>query len=112
MKIGFVGLGKMGANMTERLLARGHSVVAFDVNAAAVAAAARQGAETAASLADLAAKLEPPRTVWIMVPAGKPTEKPSGPLRASSPPAMSSSTAAIPTTPIRSAGPGPSRITG
>ncbi len=80
MKIGFVGLGKMGANMTERLLVRGHSVVAFDVNAAAVAAAARQGAETAASLEDLAAKLDPPRTVWIMVPAGKPTEETVGSL--------------------------------
>ena len=75
MKIGFVGLGKMGANMTERLLARGHSVVAFDVNPAAVAAAGRQGAETAASLRELASKLDPPRAVWIMVPAGKPTEE-------------------------------------
>jgi len=75
MKIGFVGLGKMGANMTERLLARGHSVVAFDVNPAAVAAAGRQGAETAASLRELVSKLDPPRAVWIMVPAGKPTEE-------------------------------------
>ena len=75
MKIGFVGLGKMGANMTERLLARGHSVVAFDVNPAAVAAAGRQGAETAGSLRELVSKLDPPRAVWIMVPAGKPTEE-------------------------------------
>ncbi len=75
MKIGFVGLGKMGANMTGRLLARGHSVVVFDVNPEAVAAAGRQGAETAASLRELASKLDPPRAVWIMVPAGKPTEE-------------------------------------
>ena len=75
MKIGFVGLGKMGANMTERLLVRGHSVVAFDVNATAVAAVGQQGAETAASLRELASKLDPPRAVWIMVPAGEPTEE-------------------------------------
>ena len=75
MKIGFVGLGKMGANMTERLLARGHSVVAFDVSPAAVADAGRGGAETAASLRELVSKLDPPRAVWIMVPAGEPTEE-------------------------------------
>jgi 6-phosphogluconate dehydrogenase len=75
MKIGFVGLGKMGANMTERLLARGHSVVAFDLDPAAVAAVGRQGGETAASLRELASKLDPPRAVWVMVPAGEPTEE-------------------------------------
>jgi 6-phosphogluconate dehydrogenase len=75
MKIGFVGLGRMGANMTERLLARGHSVVAFDVDPAAVAAVGEKGAETAASLRELASKLDPPRAVWIMVPAGEPTEE-------------------------------------
>ena len=75
MKIGFVGLGKMGANMTERLLARGHSVVAFDLDPAAVAAVGRLGAETAASLRELTSKLDPPRAVWIMVPAGEPTEE-------------------------------------
>ncbi len=75
MKIGFVGLGKMGANMTERLLTNGHGVVAFDRAPAAVAAAAGLGAIPAASLKDLAAKLEPPRAVWTMVPAGGPTEE-------------------------------------
>jgi 6-phosphogluconate dehydrogenase len=75
MKIGIVGLGKMGANMTERLLARGHKVVAFDLNPASVAAAKLKGAEPAASLKDLVARLEPPRAVWIMVPSGEATEE-------------------------------------
>ena len=74
MKIGFVGLGKMGANMIERLLACGHSVVAFDVNPAAVAEAGQKGAEAASSLRELVSKLDPPRAVWIMVPAGDATE--------------------------------------
>jgi 6-phosphogluconate dehydrogenase len=75
MKIGFVGLGKMGANMTERLLERGHAVVAFDVDPASVAAVGRKGAEPASSLKDLAARLEPPRSVWVMVPSGEATEE-------------------------------------
>ena len=75
MKIGFVGLGKMGANMTERLVGRGHAVVAFDIDEAARAAAVRTGAETATTLRELVAKLEPPRAVWTMVPAGGPTEE-------------------------------------
>ncbi|HSQ79190.1 MAG TPA: decarboxylating 6-phosphogluconate dehydrogenase [Candidatus Bathyarchaeia archaeon] len=75
MKIGFVGLGKMGAAMTERLLLRGHAVVAYDVNPAAAAAVGLKGAETAATLKELSAKLETPRAVWVMVPAGEPTEE-------------------------------------
>jgi len=75
MRIGFVGLGKMGAQMTERLLEGGHSVVAFDLDQAAVTAAAQKGAEPASSLKGLASKLEPPRAVWVMVPAGEPTEE-------------------------------------
>ena len=74
MQIGFVGLGKMGANMVERLLGGGHEVVAFDLNADAVAAAAAKGAVGAASLEDLVAKLDTPRSVWVMVPHGKPTD--------------------------------------
>jgi len=74
MRIGMVGLGKMGANMTRRLIEKGHEVVGFDLGADARAAVAAFGAETASSLEELAAKLAPPRVAWVMVPAGKPTE--------------------------------------
>jgi hypothetical protein len=73
MKIGMVGLGKMGANMTQRLIAKGHHVVAFDLSDEARAAVASKGAETAATLAEMVAKLDPPRVAWVMVPAGAPT---------------------------------------
>ncbi|HWE66735.1 MAG TPA: decarboxylating 6-phosphogluconate dehydrogenase [Acidimicrobiales bacterium] len=73
MKIGMIGLGKMGANMSERLLKGGHEVVAFDLHAAARDAVAAKGAEPAASLAEFVAKLEKPRAAWVMVPAGEPT---------------------------------------
>ena len=74
MRIGMVGLGRMGANMTTRLIRGGHQVVAYDRDAAAVNTAAGGGAEGAASLEALVAALEPPRAVWVMVPAGAPTE--------------------------------------
>jgi len=66
-----VGLGRMGSNMTRRLMRGGHEVVAFDVNAEAVAALRAEGAVGASSLGDLVAQLEAPRAVWLMVPAGK-----------------------------------------
>ena len=69
-----VGLGRMGANMTTRLLRGGHEVVAFDRDPAALQRSAGEGATGASSLADAVAKLQPPRVVWIMVPAGAPTE--------------------------------------
>jgi 6-phosphogluconate dehydrogenase len=75
MQLGFVGLGRMGSNMVTRLLQGGHSVVAWDLNADAVRAVAAAGARGAASLAELAGALAPPRAVWVMVPAGEPTEK-------------------------------------
>jgi len=75
MRIGMIGLGKMGANMTERLLKGGHEVVAYDLSAAALEAASKKGAETATTLAELAGKLTPPRAAWVMVPAGAATDK-------------------------------------
>ncbi|MEA2461129.1 MAG: 6-phosphogluconate dehydrogenase [Actinomycetota bacterium] len=74
MRIGMVGLGKMGANMSRRLIKGGHEVVAFDVNPDAVSELAGEGAIGAGSLDDLVAQLERPRAVWIMVPAGKITD--------------------------------------
>ena len=74
MQLGMVGLGKMGANMATRLVRGGHEVVAFDRSADAVKASAAQGARGAASLEDLVKQLSAPRAVWIMVPAGDPTE--------------------------------------
>jgi len=75
MQVGMVGLGRMGGNMTKRLLQGDHGVVAFDADPHAVATAVEAGATGAQSLADLVAKLSPPRTVWIMVPAGEVTDK-------------------------------------
>ena len=75
MRIAMVGLGKMGLNMTRRLLRGGHEVVAADRSANAVKEAAREGALPAASVADAAAKLSPPRVVWLMVPAGPPVDE-------------------------------------
>jgi 6-phosphogluconate dehydrogenase len=74
MRIGMIGLGKMGANMTERLLKGGHEVVAYDLSADALRQAASKGAETATTLADLVGKLSAPRAVWVMLPAGKVTD--------------------------------------
>lgn len=69
-----VGLGKMGANMTERLLRGGHRVVVFDVQDVAIQRLTARGAVGAKSLAELSELLEPPRAVWVMLPAGRPTE--------------------------------------
>ena len=74
MQIAIVGLGKMGGNMVRRLLGGGHHVVAWDRDAAVVDTLAKEGATGATSLADLVSKLETPRAVWVMVPAGAPTE--------------------------------------
>ncbi len=74
MEIGLVGLGKMGGNMTQRLLGGGHRVVVFDRNPAPVSELGAKGAVPAQSLADFAEKLKPPRVAWVMVPAGAPTQ--------------------------------------
>lgn len=70
MKIGFVGLGKMGSNMVLNLLEQGHSVVVYDTVAERVAELVDAGATGASSLRTIGEMLEPPRVVWLMVPAG------------------------------------------
>ena len=74
MQLGFVGLGKMGLNMVTRLMRGGHQIAAFDRSADAVARAETAGARGVATLDALVAGLTPPRAVWVMVPAGGPTE--------------------------------------
>src|SRR5512132_1762539 len=75
MQIGLIGLGRMGGNMTRRLLEGGHNVMVWDRSADAIQAAGRSGATGAASIGDLASRLTPPRAVWVMVPAGDATEQ-------------------------------------
>ncbi len=75
MELGMVGLGRMGANMVERLVRGGHRLVGYDRDAAAVARVVSAGAEGADSLANLAGKLARPRAIWIMVPSGAPVDE-------------------------------------
>jgi 6-phosphogluconate dehydrogenase len=74
MQIGFVGLGRMGLNMVTRLLQGGHTVVAYDRSADAVARAEAAGAKGVSTLEALIEGLAAPRAVWVMVPSGDPTE--------------------------------------
>ncbi len=73
MQLAMIGLGRMGANMPERLLKGGHQVVVYDRSNDAVAASAAKGATAAGSLEDVVKALTPPRAVWVMLPAGAPT---------------------------------------
>jgi 6-phosphogluconate dehydrogenase len=75
MRLGMIGLGRMGGNMSERLLKGGHEVVAFDRTAAVTQKYVSLGATGAATLNEVTAKLKSPRIVWIMVPAGKPVDE-------------------------------------
>jgi 6-phosphogluconate dehydrogenase len=75
MHIGMVGLGRMGMNMTRRLIQGGHSVTGFAIKKAQVEEAERFGAQGASSLKDLAEKLTSPRVVWLMIPAGAPVDE-------------------------------------
>ena len=70
MRLAMVGLGRMGANIVRRLMRDGHECVVYDVNADAVSALAGEGATPATDFADMASKLEGPRVVWLMIPAG------------------------------------------
>jgi 6-phosphogluconate dehydrogenase len=70
MQLGMIGLGRMGANLVRRLLRDGHRCVAYDVNPDAVQELAKEGADGASTLAELVQKLETPRAMWVMVPAG------------------------------------------
>src|ERR1700691_2476173 len=74
MQIAMIGLGRMGANMAQRLLRGGHTVVGYDPAVDARKALEQKGAESAASLDQMVAKLKAPRTVWLMVPAGEVTD--------------------------------------
>ncbi len=75
MKIGMIGLGRMGGNMARRLMAGGHQIVAYDRDADAVATLANEGAEPAISLDDVRSKLDTPAIWWVMLPAGAITEQ-------------------------------------
>ncbi|QSG06072.1 phosphogluconate dehydrogenase (NAD(+)-dependent, decarboxylating) [Halapricum desulfuricans] len=74
MEIGVIGLGRMGRIVADRLLADGHSVVAYDVDPETVAAAAEDGVTPAESIPDLAEQLSPPKRIWLNVPAGDPVD--------------------------------------
>ena len=74
MQLAMIGLGRMGGNMTERLMRGGHTVVAYDRDPATVQKYEQMGATPAADLAQVVGKLQAPRIIWIMVPAGKPVD--------------------------------------
>lgn len=75
MRLAMIGLGRMGGNMSERLMKGGHEVVAFDRAAETVQRYVSIGATAAASVKEIPAQLQSPRIVWIMVPAGKPVDE-------------------------------------
>jgi 6-phosphogluconate dehydrogenase len=82
MRIAVIGLGRMGANISRRLMRGGHEVVGFDRSPETVDQLAADGAVAATSLEDAASKLAAPRIFWVMVPAGEPTEETVAQLRA------------------------------
>lgn len=75
MQLGMIGLGRMGSSMARRLLRGGHACVVHDLDRDAVAAVVREGASGSPSMEELVQRLEPPRAVWVMVPAGRATEE-------------------------------------
>src|SRR5215469_9062404 len=75
MQLGVIGLGRMGGNIVRRLMQGGHHCVVWDRSDKAVDDLAKDGAAGARDLADLVRQLDPPRAVWVMLPAGDPTEE-------------------------------------
>jgi 6-phosphogluconate dehydrogenase len=75
MELGMIGLGRMGANMTERLLRAGHHIAVYDIDSAAVQRATGFGATGSRSIEALVRALQPPRAIWLMVPAGEIVER-------------------------------------
>jgi 6-phosphogluconate dehydrogenase len=75
MQLGMIGLGRMGANMARRLIRRGHQCVVFDRNPDSVKQLVSDGAQGTSSLDEFVSQLSKPRTAWVMVPAGGPTEQ-------------------------------------
>ena len=75
MKMGFIGLGRMGGNMVRRLLQGGHQIVVYNRSPGPTQEVEKLGATAAYSLEELVGKLMPPRSVWVMVPAGRPTDE-------------------------------------
>src|SRR5215831_6845591 len=80
MQLAMVGLGRMGANLARRAMRAQHDCVVFDRDAAAIDALAHEGAVPASSLPELVSRLQPPRTVWVMLPHGAVTESTIGEL--------------------------------
>src|SRR5262245_58137720 len=74
MQVGIVGLGRMGANIARRLMRHGHDCVVFDRNLDTALSLGRDGARSSVALQDLVKRLQPPRIVWLMLPAGEATE--------------------------------------
>ncbi|MCY1392774.1 6-phosphogluconate dehydrogenase, NADP(+)-dependent, decarboxylating [compost metagenome] len=82
MQLGIVGLGRMGGNIARRLMLRGHETVVFDRTQASIATLQAEGAKGAKDLVDLVRQMAKPRAVWVMLPAGAPTEETIGHLSA------------------------------
>ena len=94
MQIGVIGLGRMGGNISRRLIQNKHEVVVYDHDAKAIADVTRDGAKGADGLEKLVQQLAAPRAVWVMLPAGKITDDTIAQLGKISPPAISCSMAA------------------
>ena len=104
MRVGMIGLGRMGGSLARRLMRAGHETIVWDRDAAAVASLVTDGAAPATSLAELAGQLGSDAIFWVMLPAGDPTETTIDELSGLAGPATSSSMAATASTRTISAG--------